>query len=102
MRGILRDSTFGHINRFLSKSKAFHYPEEVADFDFSKYLNSDETDKEQSDSNDELSGGKNKDIESALSANGGPMSIANGNVTIGWYGEDDQENPQNWSNAKRY
>jgi DHA1 family multidrug resistance protein-like MFS transporter len=102
MWDIRRDSTFGHIFTFLFRSKTFKYPEDASHFDSSKYITSKETNREQTISDDEKRSTGHNDIESAVASGSPSISLVDGNLVIGWYDEDDQENPQNWSNAKRY
>jgi DHA1 family multidrug resistance protein-like MFS transporter len=102
MWDILRDSTFGHIVTFLFGNKVSKYPKDASHLDTSKNLNSKETNSEQTVRVDEQRSTENKDIESAVTSGGPSISLVDENLVIGWYDEDDQENPQNWSNAKRY
>jgi MFS transporter, DHA1 family, multidrug resistance protein len=102
MWDILRDSTFGHIVTFFFRSKTFKYPEDAPHFDNSKYITSKDTNRKQTISDDEKRSTRHNDIESAVTSGSPSISLVDANFVIGWYDEDDQENPQNWSNAKRY
>jgi DHA1 family multidrug resistance protein-like MFS transporter len=103
MNEILRSSTFGYAVRKLSKGKALRFREDSPDFNFSAYFVKD-TEKAAPETDDTNS---EKDIGSASNTNVGISAPAKLNasdniITVGWYGDDDPENPQNWSNLKRY
>jgi hypothetical protein len=106
---MLRHSTVGHIARFLTRDRILSYPNEQEKFEHAL----------QSGYSGPLTGpagmmdarsGTEGDVESANSTGAEktkPEPLQNtktpeGVLLIGWYSPDDTENPQNWSNRKRY
>jgi DHA1 family multidrug resistance protein-like MFS transporter len=101
MKQILRSSTFGQAVRLISRGKVLQYREESPDLDFSEYFAKD-AEKHTPEIKDLESG---EDIESAQTPIRSPSATSNGPnnmITVGWYGDDDPENPHNWSNMKKY
>jgi DHA1 family multidrug resistance protein-like MFS transporter len=105
---MLRESSIGHIVRFLSRDKILSWPNEQAKFEYAIGIVA----SEQEGRSKETVKAKNgtEDVESANSTftrttKSIPLHNAKSSeetILVGWYSFDDQENPQNWSNLKRY
>ena len=103
MRDTLRDSTFGHAVRLITGYRTLRYHEDSPDFDFHKYISKPETAIERIQSYEKQGG--EEDVESVHPTNGRPaipLTTPNSTIIVDWYGDDDPENPQNWSNFKKY
>ncbi|KAL2812452.1 MFS general substrate transporter [Aspergillus cavernicola] len=90
MWDIIRDSTFGQCVRLASGRKLARYPEEQPGFQIPVgYLDSTQKHDSSSPSNGEPNGdAENANKEASISV-------------IGWYSEDDPDNPHNWSFGKK-
>lgn len=112
---MLRDSSIGHIARFLSRDKVLAHKGELEKFEagLQKAKTAEEDQKASqpsetppSDSEDT----KDNDVESANSVelektrtlNLQTRRTSDGSVLVGWYSGNDPENPQNWSTLKQY
>jgi DHA1 family multidrug resistance protein-like MFS transporter len=105
---MLRDSSIGHVARFVSGARVFPYPDEQDKF--KRALQKGEEamkENESEESVDQIRG--EIDLESATSGEKEdtqpvPQTTAtsDGIILVGWYSTEDPENPQNWSNLKRY
>jgi DHA1 family multidrug resistance protein-like MFS transporter len=106
---MLRDSSIGHVARFVSGARIFPYADEQDNF--KRALQKGEKamkEKESEESIDQIRG--EIDLESATSGekeDTKPVPLqttttSDGTVLVGWYSTEDPENPQNWSNSKRY
>lgn len=97
MRDTIRDSTFGQIARLLFKDKLFKYREEQPGFEYLQY-NIGTSNHVKSSGNEDVEGlpAISNNTPSTLSTDSGDT------ILIGWYGDNDPENPQNWSELKRY
>lgn len=104
---ILRDSTLGYVARFLTRDKILPYPNEQTNYE--RALQFQRPAAEPAEIREPTSG-VDEDVESANSIQSekprsNPLhctTTSDGVVFIGWYSPDDAENPQNWSNLKRY
>ena len=96
---MLRDSLLGRIASFVARSKTTKFPADTSHFNTSS--NGEDADIEQG-INDKQISNRVKENESTGTACGWPTSLVDGNMIVGLNGEDDQENPQIWSNTKRY
>lgn len=105
---LLRESTIGHIIRFLSKDRVLRYPDEQAKFEQALQNGDAGRPRETKVTAEGVAG--TEDIESTSSTHSGedrpmpPLSTkpSTGVVLVRWYSLDDAENPQNWGNGKRY
>jgi len=104
MRDTLRDSTLGHAVRFITGHKMLRYLEDSPDFDIHRYLSQLEKTASRNVGDHEKQS-QEEEIESMHPTNGGPINpleTPNSTIIVGWYGDDDPENPQNWSDFKKY
>lgn len=103
MRDILRSSTFDHVVRFITGDETLRYLEDSPDFDFHKYLSQPQIDIGNIGNLKRQSG--EEEVESAHHTNGVPvkqLNSPNSTIIVAWYEDDDPENPQNWSDFKKY
>lgn len=104
MKDTLRDSAFGYASRQIVGSRTLCYPDEASHFDPLKYFSKSKS------ALDEIAvierRSKEQDVQSSsITINGTALRLPTTPdiVTIvDWYGDDDPENPQNWSNFKKY
>lgn len=90
MWDLIRDSTFGQCLRLASSRKLARYPEEQPGFQMpTGYLDS----SQKHDPSSSLNGEPDGDAENANRIASIPV--------IGWYSEDDPDNPHNWSFVKK-
>lgn len=120
----IRNSAFGQVVNQLSSRKLFQHPEEQKDFVIpEKYLartsrsNSqvesadlltEKSKKADADADYELtfevsqsSFGNSVKLEEGKDTNKNPDSNSTKFIVVDWYGPNDQENPQNWSQVKK-
>lgn len=125
---LIRDSPFGHIVRAVTKNKVFQYPEEKDPELWKKYVHEEKSghvayhgrteapeDRENIEELNNARGISQREQNSRSSSQtqvGEEYNEASGvrvdkekgkdlNV-IDWYGDDDPQNPRNWSRAKKY
>ncbi|KAJ5691639.1 MFS general substrate transporter [Penicillium malachiteum] len=98
----MHTSMFGQIVRFLSNGKAFQYPDEIdpslwklaVEGDIPERLPSKGSSDEEKNEHD----GNISPPKQILDDRTGDQNL----LLIGWYGPDDPENPQNWSNTTKH
>jgi DHA1 family multidrug resistance protein-like MFS transporter len=106
---ILRHSTVGHVARFLTRDRILSYPNEQVEFEHAIQSEYSRYQAESAKAIDAISG-IGDDIESSSSIQlEKTRSISlhspkkpEESVLVGWFAPNDVENPQNWSNLKRY
>lgn len=92
MWDIIRDSAFGQCLRILSSRRLARYPEEDDSFALPPDYG-----EPRSDSNSSSADIESVDTEVAQEKNGDPTKV----TVIGWYSDDDPENPYHWSFGKK-
>jgi len=102
MYDLFRDSVFGQILRLVGWSSVATYPEDAADFQLHEsYTQSNCT---LNTSTYNLVSGEERpgDPEKAERVNQKPpQQLEDGITLVTWYSETDEENPHNWSSAKK-
>jgi DHA1 family multidrug resistance protein-like MFS transporter len=106
---MLRDSSIGHVARFVSGARIFPYPDEQDKFKRALQKG------EEAMKGNESEGSVNQirgEIDLELATSGEKedtkpvppqtTTTSDGTILVGWYSTEDPENPQNWSNLKRY
>ncbi|KAL6708500.1 GTPase-activating protein [Coniothyrium glycines] len=125
---LIRDSAFGHVVRLVTKNKAFQYPEEKDPSLWKKYVSEEKSGhaayhgsteapegKESIDALNDARGISQRENNSRTSSQthvGEDCNEASGVKVdpekgkdlhvIDWYGDNDPQNPRNWSRAKKY
>ena len=102
---LLRDSIFGLVARFLTGDRILSYTDEGVKFD--KAASEDSSgpneeifhDKNVLKNDMELNTATNAERSNSISSN---KNTADEIIIVDWYSSDDPENPQNWTNLKRY
>jgi MFS transporter, DHA1 family, multidrug resistance protein len=109
---IIRDAPLGQICRLILGPKSFPYPDEKEGFQFQVHdvekAKSEPTSEQTFEAQETGSVKKNEGIDAAGSsttdvekgASPAPSS-EDGYQTVGWYDDNDPENPLNWSTAKK-
>ncbi|KAJ5609894.1 MFS general substrate transporter [Penicillium herquei] len=98
----MHTTMFGQIVRLLSKGKAFQYPDEIdlslwelaVQGDVPERLPSNGSSDEEKNEHDVNTSPQKK----ILDDRNGDQNV----LLVGWYGPDDPENPQNWSNTTKH
>lgn len=103
MYDLLRDSTAGQLLRWSSKGHLCQHAEDSPSFVLSLALNAAKPGPGKTASEEDLEKSDDKASDAALS--GSPNSpspdLQHGKIVVGWYSEDDPENPANWSGGKK-
>jgi DHA1 family multidrug resistance protein-like MFS transporter len=105
---MLRESSIGHIVRFLSRDKLLSWPNEYARFDSALKRVDGSSKPELTDAIKEKSHIEDLEAETpTFTKDTIPKPLyttraSEGMLLVGWYSTHDDENPQNWSNLKRY
>ncbi|KAF2805756.1 major facilitator superfamily transporter [Mytilinidion resinicola] len=106
---ILRDAGLGQFIHYASGGKYFKHPEESPNFDTSflrEVTDSESAKHEALDSRpisrDGAASALDVDLEKSPTANRTATRSKDGTLLVGWYSEDDVENPLNWSPLKKY
>ncbi|KAM0263366.1 hypothetical protein ACHAQJ_001222 [Trichoderma viride] len=103
MLDAVRDSVFGQIVRLVFRNRVLRYAEEEAGFDYDRWLipaSPGDRTKENiiPPSEADLYANLENNIQNVVELGG----AASPNVSlVGWYGEDDAQNPRNWSLGKK-
>jgi len=121
---LIRDSPFGHIVRLVTRNKVFQYPEERDPGLWKKYVHEEksgymahhgtvEPPEEESQDLNNARGVRARDSDSSArtevgdgynAASGAKVDPEKGKdkYVIDWYGDDDPQNPRNWSRGKKF
>lgn len=95
---LIKDTAFGRVVNHLSNHRFFKQPEEKEDFIIpDKYISK----KSESPSLESKFLHQVSDLEKGSSDNGETYPDNGGFILVEWYGDDDKENPRNWSFGKK-
>ncbi|CAG8930861.1 unnamed protein product [Penicillium salamii] len=100
MADLIRDTPLGQISRYLTGNRVFLYPDELPGFQCPSFLNdnSDKPDKAVASTNTRIPSidDPEEGVASQVKAKAAPSRYL-----VKWYGDDDPENPQNWSGGRK-
>jgi len=115
---LIRDSPFGHIVRLVTRNKVFQYPEERDPEVWKKYVNQEKSGhmahhgapEPPNDNGNDTTHERDGNVSDASSqtqvneASGARVDPEKGKdrYVIDWYGDEDPQNPRNWSRAKKF
>jgi len=99
----VRDAPLGHAIRFITGNKIFQYPEELPGFEF---LTQPESLSEKGGVNKVSTDESEQDVEAQKHKKNESQELAARTTAtdvtfVDWYGEDDPENPRNWTSGKK-
>ncbi|KAH9478397.1 Caffeine resistance protein 5 [Psilocybe cubensis] len=107
MSDIFRDSTFGSLLNTLSNGRLFPYPEQRPDWVLPESLRNSPAGRSSDDTHIEkpVTASAAHSTKSSTDLEKNPTEVTEKPVsvkpTVGWYGDDDPDNPMNWSLFKR-